>query len=64
MGGRTSAASKYKYNCKAYDRLAVMVPKGDRDIIKEAAEAEGKSINAYVVEAIADKMRSGRQKNK
>lgn len=31
MGGKTSAASKYKYNSKAYDRIAVTVPKGKRE---------------------------------
>lgn len=56
MGGKTSTASKCKYNAKAYDRLYIVVPKGDKDKIKAAAEAAGQSVNAYILEAVQQRM--------
>lgn len=50
--GKTSAAVKYKYNSKAYDRLAISVKKGDRERIKSHAEHSGESLNAYVTRLI------------
>lgn len=41
-----------KYNTKAYDRLAINVYKGERDIIKRYAESKGKSINQYINDLI------------
>lgn len=37
MGGKTSNESKAKYNAKAYDRINIAVPKGQKDIIKARA---------------------------
>lgn len=56
MGGKASAASKNKYNAKAYDRINFIVPKGQKDIIKAAAEAAGQSTNAYIVQAVRDRI--------
>lgn len=56
MGGRTSNESKAKYNAKAYDRINIAVPKGQKDIIKARAEAQGKSVNGFINEAIEEKM--------
>ncbi len=56
MGGKASAASKNKYNAKAYDRINFVVPKGQKDIIKAAAEAAGQSTNAYIVQAVRERM--------
>lgn len=52
MGGKTSNASKAKYNEKSYDRISLAVVKGRKDEIKAAAEAEGMSINAFIAAAI------------
>jgi len=41
-----------RYTVKAYDRLAVFVPKGRRSEIQALAAAQGKSLNQYVVDAI------------
>lgn len=38
-----------KYRDKAYDRIEITVPKGTRDCWRVLAEAEGKSLNAYIV---------------
>ena len=45
-----------KYNAKAYDRLAILVKKGDRDKIKAHAEAQGLSLNGYINKLIAEDM--------
>lgn len=57
MGGKTSNESKAKYNAKAYDRINIAVPKGQKDIIKACAEAKGQSINAYINSAIEEKLK-------
>ena len=54
--GKTSTASKNKYNEKAYDRIALLVNKGQREIIKAHAEAQGKSLNAYINDLIVADM--------
>ena len=56
MGGKTSAASKNKWNEKAYDRINFVVPKGQKDVIKQAAEQARKSVNAFIWEAVQEKM--------
>lgn len=56
MSGKTSAAVKNRYNNKTYDRIAVVVPKGRKDIIQAAAERTGLSLNAYIVKAIVRQM--------
>jgi len=45
-----------KYNEKAYDRVALTVPKGDKEKIKAFAEGQGLSMNAFVNAAIQEKM--------
>jgi uncharacterized protein (DUF1778 family) len=56
MGGKTSAASINKYIAKAYDRINLTVPKGQKDIIQAYAEAKGQSVNSFINEAINEKM--------
>ena len=51
MGGKTSTASKNKYNAKAYDRLNVVVKKGMKPLIKELAENMDMSTNALIIYA-------------
>lgn len=54
--GKTSTASKNRYNEKAYDRLALVVKKGERDIIRAYAEKQGKSLNAYIYDLVKSDM--------
>ncbi len=54
--GKTSAAVKNKWNANAYDRVAVVVPKGQKDVIKAHAESRGESVNAFIQRAIAEAM--------
>lgn len=52
MGGKASAASKNAWNSRNYDRIVVMVPKGQKDIIRSQAESLGQSINGFICTAI------------
>ena len=41
-----------RYNKKAYDRINIIVRKGQRQIIKDAATSQGKSLNRFVLDAV------------
>lgn len=45
-----------KYVKTKYDRFGLTMPKGQLDTIKAHAEASGQSVNAYINEAIDEKM--------
>ena len=45
-----------RYNKKAYDRIDVVVKKGQRQIIKDFAASQGKSLNRFICDAIAYQM--------
>ena len=56
--GKTSAAAKYRYNLKAYDRINLTVPKGQKDVIKAHAERFDRgSVNAFIQRAISETIR-------
>lgn len=46
-----------RYNKKAYDRIDVIVKKGQRQIIKDFAASQGKSLNRFICDAIDAEMR-------
>ncbi len=54
MSGTSKAAQRAvnKYIANNYDRLNITVPKGKKAEYKAAAEAEGKSLNAFIVECV------------
>lgn len=54
--GKTSSKVKNRYNLKTYDRINTITPKGGKDRIKAAADAAGQSVNAYILQAIAERM--------
>ena len=45
-----------RYNKKAYDRIDVVVPKGQRQVIKDFAASQGKSLNRFILDAVAAEM--------
>lgn len=45
-----------KYIAKAYDRINLTIPKGEKDIIKDHAESMGESVNAFINRAIGETM--------
>ncbi|MFR1260121.1 MAG: hypothetical protein ACLSCX_05460 [Oscillospiraceae bacterium] len=62
MGGKTSAKSKNTWITKAYDRINLTVPKGQKDLIQAHAEAQGESTNGFINRAISETME--RDKNR
>lgn len=44
----TSAEVKNRYNTKSYDRIGIMVYKGEKEKIKQRADSLGLSVNAYI----------------
>lgn len=51
---KTSAAVKNKYNEKAYDRINLVVKKGEKEIIAAHAEKLGESVNGFINRAIRE----------
>ena len=56
MGGKTSTASKRKWNNENYEYTQLVTQKGEKERIKQAAMQAGQSVNAYVVEAVRRRM--------
>jgi len=50
--GTAQTRAKNKYNAKAYDRVALQVKKGRKDVIKHHAEQHGESLNGFINRAI------------
>ena len=45
-----------RYNKKAYDRINIIVKKGQRQVIKDFAASQGKSLNRFICDAIEEQM--------
>lgn len=45
-----------RYNKKTYDRINIIVKKGQRQIIKDFAASQGKSLNRFVCDLIEAEM--------
>ena len=50
-----------RYNKKAYDRINVIVKKGQREVIKAFAASQGKSLNRFICDAIAFQIKQAEQ---
>ena len=48
--------AKAKYRAKAYDNISLQVKKGDREKIKQFAEAHNESLNGFIVRVIREAM--------
>ena len=55
--GRTSTASKNKWNKKAYDSILIRLKKGSKKTIEEKAKSENESLNHFIASAIEEKMK-------
>ena len=63
MGGKNSYESIKRYEDKAYDKILVRMPKGQKDLIQAHAEAQGESTNGFINRAISETMeRDGKTK--
>lgn len=57
---RNSAAkikANNRYNAKAYDRVSVVLTKGRKQEIQQAAEQCNESLNAFIVASIDERMK-------
>lgn len=52
--GKTSTVVKDRWNAKAYDQVAVRVPKGRKADIEAYAKEKGKSINGLINDYLKD----------
>lgn len=60
--GKTSSTVKNRYNEKAYDRINLTVPKGQKEIIKAHAETQSESVNGFIQRAIQEAMERDKKK--
>ena len=45
-----------RYNKKAYDRINIIVKKGQRQVIKDYAASQGKSLNRFILDLVEKEM--------
>lgn len=45
-----------KYNAKSYDRIEVIVPKGEKEMIVAFAKAKGMTTNGFITQTIKQAM--------
>ena len=45
-----------RYNKKTYERIDLVVKKGQREILKEFAASQGKSLNRFILDAVEAEM--------
>ena len=50
--GHTSNEVKYRYAVKVYDEVKIRVRKGQKDMIKDAADEAGQSMAEYICAAL------------
>ena len=49
-----------EYNSQHYDKVALRLPKGQREIVKAYASEKGMSLNSYLVALIKEDMEKAR----
>ena len=55
-GRNSRTIASNKYNEKTYDRINYVIQAGYKDVIKAAADHAGLSVNAYITQAVTEKM--------
>ena len=58
--GMTPARAKAseKYRVEKVDSILIRVPKGQKAVIKSAADNKGVSVNQYIVDAVNDALKN------
>ena len=54
--GKNATAKQNQYISSTYDRINLLIPKGQKDIIKAHADSRGESVNGFVNRAISETM--------
>jgi len=52
------------YIARKYDRLNIIVPKGQKEALQTHAESAGQSLNAYVVQAVDERVERDKKATK
>lgn len=55
--GKASTRAQNRYIAKAYDRINLTLPKGQKEIVQAHAEARGESVNGFIGRAISETMK-------
>lgn len=50
--GKTSTASKNKWNSENYERVSLSIKKGTKEQLQKVAEENATSLNGYIKEAV------------
>ena len=58
--GTSKTRAQTRYIEKAYDRINLTVPKGQKDKLKAHAEKQGESVNGFINRAIDETMERDR----
>lgn len=53
---KAQQAATNRYITKAYDRVNLTLPKGQKEVIKAAADAAEESVNAYISRAVMERI--------
>lgn len=53
-----------RYNKKTYDRIDLVVKKGQRQVFKDIAASQGKSLNRFILDAVEKEISKIQQENK
>lgn len=61
---KAQQAAQNKWIAKAYDRINLTVPKGQKESIQAHAEAKGESVNGFINRAIECQMERDKGGNK
>lgn len=62
--GTARTRANNKWNAKAYDRINLTVPKGQKETIKAYAESRGESMNGFICKAIEQAMEKEKENGK
>lgn len=54
--GTSATAAKNRYNKKNYDHYLLTMKKNDKDRYRTIAESKGLSLNAFIIQAIDEKI--------
>lgn len=58
---KAQQAAQNKWIAKAYDRINLTVPKGQKDEIQAHAAARGESVNAFINRSITNQIERDRE---
>lgn len=59
---RAKIEANKRYSEKAYDRISLIIPKGQKEVISEHAKKNGESINGFINRAITTQMEQDNNK--